>query len=155
MNQDRIEKTIFLRAPRARVWQALANPQEFGEWFGVRIDGAFSPGARVMGRITTPGYDHLTMELLIEQVIPERLFSYRWHPYAIDPAADYSQEPTTLVELRLDEVPEGTTLTVVESGFAAIPAARREEAFRMNEGGWTQQVVNIARHVTGTPKAVS
>lgn len=155
MNLDRIEKTIVLRAPRSQVWQAIANSQNFGEWFGVRIDGAFAPGARVSGRITTPGYDHLTMEILIEQVVPEQLFSYRWHPYAVDPAADYSKEPTTLVEFRLDEAPGGTKLTVTESGFDQIPAARRQEAFRMNDGGWTQQVVNIERYVTGAPKAVS
>ena len=151
MDLDRIEKTIVLRAPRSKVWQAIANPGHFGEWFGVKINGAFTAGARVSGRITTPGYDHLTMDLLIEQVVPERLFSYRWHPYAIDPAFDYSMEPTTLVEFVLEEVPDGTRLTVTESGFARIPAARRDEAFRMNEGGWTQQVLNIERHVAGPP----
>jgi uncharacterized protein YndB with AHSA1/START domain len=147
MSTDRIEKTIFLRAPRSRVWRAIATPEEFGAWFGVKLDGAFAPGARVSGRITNPGYEHLTMEITIERMDPERLFSYRWHPAAIDPNADYSGEPTTLVEFRLDEVPGGTQLTVVESGFDRVPAARRAEAYRMNEGGWAQQMKNIERHV--------
>jgi len=147
ISTDRIEKTIVLRAPRSQVWQAIAGSRQFGEWFGVNIEGVFAPGARVSGRITTPGYDHLTMEIVIEQVVAERLFSYRWHPYAIEPGADYSQEPTTLVEFRLDEVSDGTRLTVTESGFDRIPAARRDLAFRMNDGGWTQQVVNIERYV--------
>ena len=147
MDLDRIEKHIILRAPRSRVWQAIANSGEFGEWFGLKIDGAFAAGARVVGRITIPKYEHLTLELVVEQMVPERLFSYRWHPYAVDPAVDYSSEPMTLVEFQLEEVPEGTKLTVIETGFAAIPAARRETAIRMNEGGWAQQILNIQQHV--------
>ena len=147
MSTDRIEKTIVLRAPRSRVWRAIANAEEFGAWFGVKLEGAFAPGARVQGRITTPGYEHLTMEITIEQVDPERLFSYRWHPYAIDPSVDYSGEPTTLVEFRLDEVAGGTRLTVIESGFDRIPLARRAEAYRMNDQGWAEQIKNIERHV--------
>jgi uncharacterized protein YndB with AHSA1/START domain len=147
MSTDRIEKTIVLRAPRSRVWRAIANAEEFGAWFGVKLEGAFAPGARVQGRITTPGYEHLTMDITIEQVDPERLFSYRWHPYAIDPGTDYSGEPTTLVEFRLDEVAGGTRLTVIESGFDRIPLERRAEAFRMNDQGWAEQIQNIERHV--------
>jgi uncharacterized protein YndB with AHSA1/START domain len=147
MSTDRIEKTIVLRAPRSRVWRAIANAEEFGAWFGVKLEGAFAPGARIQGRITTPGYEDLTMEITIEQVDPERLFSYRWHPNAIDPGVDYSGEPTTLVEFRLDEVAGGTRLTVIESGFDRIPLARRAEAFRMNDQGWTEQIKNIERHV--------
>ncbi|HUY98993.1 MAG TPA: SRPBCC family protein [Thermomicrobiaceae bacterium] len=147
MDTDRIEKSVVLRAPRSRVWRALTDAEEFGSWFGVRLSGALTPGARVTGHITTPGYEHLTMELLVERVEPERLFSYRWHPYAVDPAVDYASEPTTLVEFRLDEIAGGTQLTVVESGFDRIPAARRSEAFRMNSEGWAGQLVNIGRHV--------
>jgi uncharacterized protein YndB with AHSA1/START domain len=147
MTNDRIEKTIRLRAPRARVWRAITNAEEFGTWFGVRLDAAFVPGAWISGRITTPGYDHLTMNILVETIAPEHLFSYRWHPCAIDPKVDYSAEPTTLVEFRLDDVPEGTRLTVSESGFDAVPLERRAEAYRMNEEGWSAQVENIARHV--------
>ena len=147
MTTDRIEKKILLRAPRSRVWRALADANEFGSWFGVRFEGGFAPNARVKGRITTPGYDHLTMEITIERIDPERLLSFRWHPYAIDPDVDYSSEPTTLVELRLEEVAGGTELTVVESGFDRIPPARRADAFRMNDQGWAQQMVNIERHV--------
>ena len=145
---DRIEKQVTLRAPRSRVWRALTTPKEFGTWFGVKLDGgAFTEGAAVRGRITHPGYEHLTMEMLIERIEPERYFSYRWHPYAHDPGVDYSSEPTTLVEFTLDETAAGTLLTVVESGFDRIPAARRAEAFRMNEQGWTQQMENIRGHV--------
>jgi uncharacterized protein YndB with AHSA1/START domain len=146
---DRIEKKLVLRAPRSRVWRALTDAREFGQWFGVELQGAFAVGERLVGKITTPGYDHLTMELTVEQMEEERLFSYRWHPYAIDPSVDYSSEPTTRVELRLEEVPGGTELTVVESGFDAIPEARRAEAYRMNEGGWAAQVENVRRHVAG------
>jgi uncharacterized protein YndB with AHSA1/START domain len=147
MSTDRIEKTVVLRAPRSRVWRAITNSEEFGSWFGVKLEGGFSPGARVTGRITIPGYEHVVMDVTVERVEPERLFSYRWHPYAIEPGVDYSGEPTTLVEFRLEEVTEGTRLTVTESGFDRIPAARRAEAFRMNDQGWTGQLKNIERHV--------
>lgn len=144
---NRIEKKILLRAPKARVWRALTNADEFGTWFGVTIEGPFAVGKVAKGRITHPGYDHLTMEVTVERIEPEHRFSFRWHPYAIDPSVDYSKEPTTLVEFRLEETPEGTLLTLVESGFDRIPAHRRAEAFRMNEQGWTQQMENIRRHV--------
>jgi uncharacterized protein YndB with AHSA1/START domain len=101
------------------------------------------------GRITSPGYEHLTMEVSTVAIEPDRYFAFRWHPYAVDPAVDYSSEPTTLVEFRLEPVLEGTRLTLVESGFDAIPVARRAEAFRMNDGGWTAQVENLRRHVGG------
>ena len=148
---DRIEKSIVLRAPRARVWRALTDAQEFGTWFRVKLDGPFSEGATVRGRITHPGYEHLTMEMQVERIEPERLFSYRWHPYAIDPKVDYSKEPPTLVEFRLEKIPGGTRLTVTESGFDRIPAGRRAEAFRMNDAGWVEQLQNVARHVETNP----
>jgi uncharacterized protein YndB with AHSA1/START domain len=146
---DRIEKKIHLRAQRSRVWRALTDAREFGQWFGVEMKGSFAVGERLLGKITTPGYDHLTLTLTVERMELERLLSYRWHPYAIDPKVDYASEPTTLVELRLEEVPGGTELIVVESGFDAIPAARRAEAYRMNEGGWAAQMENVRRHVEG------
>jgi len=145
---DRIEKTVVLRAGRARVWRALTDAQEFGTWFGVKLETGFSEGATVRGRITHPGYDHLTMDLIVERIEPQRYFAFRWHPYAVDPMVDYSNEPTTLVEFRLEEADAKTTLTIVESGFDRIPLARRAEAFRMNEGGWSAQAANIERHVT-------
>lgn len=147
MNTDRIEKSLVLRAPRSRVWRALSDADAFGSWFGVKLEGDFEPGARITGRITTPGYDHLTMEVVVEKVDPEKLFSYRWHPAAVDPDVDYSSEPMTLVEFHLEEVDEGTRLTLIESGFDQIPQARRADAFRMNEGGWEAQMKNIERHV--------
>jgi uncharacterized protein YndB with AHSA1/START domain len=147
MSTDRIEKTIVLRAPRSRVWRALAQAEQFGAWFGVALTGTFTPGAQITGRMTEPGYEHVSMAIAIEEVQPEHLLSYRWHPYAIEPGVDYAQEPTTLVEFRLVDVPEGTRLTVVESGFDRIPLARRATALRMNEQGWTAQLTNIARYV--------
>jgi uncharacterized protein YndB with AHSA1/START domain len=145
-NTDRIEKKILLHAPMSRVWRALTNAEEFGIWFRVKLEGAFVVGQPILGKLTYPGYEHLTMELFIERLAAP-VFSYRWHPYAIDPDVDYSSEPTTLVEFHLEEVDGGTSLTVVESGFDRIPAARRAEAFRMNSNGWAQQLENIQRHV--------
>ena len=144
---DQIEKHVALRATRSRVWRALTTAEEFGAWFGVKLDGAFAEGATVRGRITIPGYEHATLEMLIERMEPERLFSYRWHPYAVDPKVDYSTEPMTLVEFRLDEAQGETRLTIIESGFDRLPASRRAEAFRMNEGGWTGQIKKIERYV--------
>src|SRR5262245_21482521 len=149
MSTDRIEKSIVLRAPRSRVWRALASAGEFGVWFRVKLEGEFTPGARLRGRITYPGYEHLTMEMTIERMEPEQLISFRWHPHAVDPGKDYSDEPTTLVEFRLSDAPGGTRLTVTESGFDRLPPGRRDEAFRMNEGGWEEQLKNIESHVAG------
>ena len=146
---DRIEKKILLHAPRARVWRALTDAGEFGSWFGVKFEGPFKVGGSMNGKVTIRGYEHVQMEVKIERMDAEKLFSYRWHPYAIDPKVDYSAEPATLVEFRLDEVPDGTMLTVVESGFDKIPAGRRDEAFRMNDKGWSGQLENIRRHVAG------
>ena len=144
---DSIQKRIELKAPVSRVWRALTDHREFGEWFRVSVDGPFAAGRTVRGNILHPGYEHLTWEATVETIERERLFSFRWHPYAVDPKADYSGEPTTLVEFRLEATEDGTVLTVTESGFDAIPAHRRAEAFRMNERGWSIQVENIARHV--------
>jgi uncharacterized protein YndB with AHSA1/START domain len=145
---DRIEKKVQLNAPRSRVWRAIADSQQFGEWFRVKLEDAFVEGKTVRGKILHPGYEHMTMEMFIEQIEPERFFSYRWHPYAIDANFDYSQEPTTLVEFRLEEANGGTTLTIVESGFDRVPLARRDEAYRMNDKGWTGQAKAIEKYVS-------
>jgi uncharacterized protein YndB with AHSA1/START domain len=147
-DQNRIEKKILLRAPRSRVWRAITDAEEFGLWFRVKLQGAFVEGAAIRGNITYPGYEHLTMEVQVERIAPEHYFAYRWHPAAVDPAVDYTSEPMTLVEFRLDEADGGTLLTIVESGFDQIPLARRAEAFRMNDQGWTEQTLNIERHVS-------
>jgi uncharacterized protein YndB with AHSA1/START domain len=145
---DRIEKRVVIRASRSRVWRAITNAEEFGAWFRVNLEGAFVEGATIRGRITHPGYEHVTMEVLVERIEPERFFSYRWHPYAVDPAVDYSAEPTTLVEFTLQETEGGTAVTIVESGFDRIPLARRAEAFRMNDKGWAGQIKNLERYVS-------
>src|SRR5256714_11101958 len=144
---DRIEKRVVLRAPRTRVWRAVTNAEEFGAWFRVNLESASAEGKPVRGRLVIPGYEHVTLELLIERIDPERYFAYRWHPYAVDPKVDYSAEPTTLVEFHLEDAEGGTALTIVESGFDRIPLARRAEAFRMNENGWAAQTKQLARYV--------
>jgi uncharacterized protein YndB with AHSA1/START domain len=149
MKTDAIEKKIVLRAPVPRVWRALTDSEEFGAWFGLRFHGPFVPGADLTGRLTVPGYEHLPILIKVERIEPQRIFSFRWHPYAIDPKVDYSSEPMTLIEFELREVDGGTELKVTESGFDQIPLARRAEAFRMNDGGWSQQIKNIERHVGG------
>ena len=144
---DRVEKTVELKAPVSRVWRALTDYREFGTWFRVRLDGPFEPGRTVRGQITYPGYEHLKWEAVVQKMEPERLFSFTWHPYAIDPNQDYSSEVPTLVEFTLEKIAAGTLLRVVESGFDRLPDKRRLEAFRMNEGGWAEQMKNIAQHV--------
>jgi uncharacterized protein YndB with AHSA1/START domain len=145
---DRIERKIVLKATRARVWRALTNIDEFNGWFGVRLSGKqFAAGERFTGNVTYPGYEHLTMEVTIQQCEPDRVLSWRWHPHAVDPQIDYSTEPTTLVEFRLDDAVGGTLLTLVESGFDQIPPGRRMSAFRGNSGGWEIQMQNIEKHV--------
>lgn len=145
---DRIEKQILLKAPRSRVWRALSNAEEFGTWFGVKLTGKqFIAGQKTEGTLTYPGYEHIVVTVFIERVEPEHLLSWRWHPAAIDPSFDYASEPTTLVVFELTEVESGTLLRVVESGFDNIPASRREDAFRMNNGGWDHQITNIEKHV--------
>jgi len=144
---DRIEQRIELKAPVARVWRALTDHREFGEWFRVKIDAPFVPGEISRGNIEYPGYEHLKWEAVVKAMEPERLFSFTWHPAAVDPKMDYSKEPQTLVEFRLEKTADGTRLTVTESGFDKIPAGRRPEAFRMNEGGWAEQMKNIERYL--------
>src|ERR1700722_16199913 len=155
---DRIEKKILLRAPIKRVWRALADSAEFGSWFGAKLKDAFVPGAHVRGTIVPTAVDAAVaeaqkpyagapFEITIDRMEPERLFSFRWHPFAVDPAVDYSAEPTTLVVFELREVPEGTMLTIVESGFDGVPLERREKAFRMNDQGWEMQTTLLEKYV--------
>ena len=162
MSMDRIEKRILLRAPRARVWRALADSREFGTWFGFRCEGPFVPGARLLGKIVPTTVDPVVgaaqkahegkaFEIAVERMEAERLFSFRWHPHAIDAASDYSAEPMTLVEFALEDADGGVMLTLVESGFEGIPAARREESFRANEGGWGMMANVIAAYVVQVP----
>ena len=148
---DRVEKTIELKAPISRVWRALTDYQEFGKWFGVRLEGPFVPGQIARGQITYPGYEHLRWEAIVQKMEPERIFSFTWHPYAVDPNEDYSKEPPTLVEFTLEPTATGTSLRIVESGFDKLPSRRREEAFRMNERGWSAQLENIAQYVGQAP----
>lgn len=148
---DRIEKRMELKAPVSRVWRALTDHREFGEWFRVKLDGPFVPGQVSTGFITYPGYEHLRWEVTVESMVSERLFSFTWHPYAVDTNVDYSQETPTRVEFRLQPTANGGTLLLLtESGFDKIPSGRQLEAFRKNDGGWSQQMKNIESHVAQT-----
>ncbi len=151
MENNRIEKQIELKAPVSRVWRALTDYREFGEWFRVKLEGPFVAGQVSRGQITHPGYEHIKFEAVVQKMEPEHFFSYTWHPYAADPKVDYSKETPTLVEFRLEQTASGTLLVVTESGFENIPADRRLEAFRRNDGGWAQQMKNIESHVAQKP----
>jgi uncharacterized protein YndB with AHSA1/START domain len=142
---DRIEKQVNLDAARSRVWRALTDVAQFNTWFGTSLTSPFAAGAEVSGKFANPKYEHLTMTIWIETMEPERLFSFRWHPYAIEAGVDYSAEPTTLVSFTLEEAGHGTRLTIVESGFDAIPESRRVKAFSMNSNGWTSQTENLRK----------
>jgi len=144
---DTIEKQIELKAPVSRVWRALTDHKQFGEWFRVKVETPFVPGQTARGNILHPGYEHVVWQAVIQKIEPEHLFSFTWHPYAIDPKVDYSGETPTLVEFRLQPTATGTLLTVTESGFDNIPAHRRADAFRMNDNGWAQQMKNIEAYV--------
>jgi uncharacterized protein YndB with AHSA1/START domain len=148
---SRIEKRVELNAPVSRVWRALTDYREFGEWFRVKLGGPFAAGQGSRGHITYPGHEHLQWEAVVQTMEPERLFSFTWHPYAIDPKVDYSKETPTLVEFRLEKTGKGTLLLLTESGFDKIPAERRAEALRMQDRGWTEQMKNIESHVAQKP----
>jgi uncharacterized protein YndB with AHSA1/START domain len=155
---DRIEKRVLLRAPRTRVWHALTDAQEFGTWFGVKFDGPFMPGSPLRGVIVPTSvdaevakaqrpYEGRPFEITVDRIEPEKRFSFRWHPFAVEPGVDYSGEPTTLIEFALEDVPNGIMLTVTESGFDHIPLARRAKAFTANEGGWTMVMTLVEKHL--------
>lgn len=148
--ENKIEKQVDIASPVAKVWDALTDHEKFGTWFRVKLEGAFEAGKVLRGYITWPGYEHLKWEAVVKEMVPEKLFSFTWHPYAIDPGMDYSKEEPTLVEFRLEATATGTRVTVTESGFEKVPEARRAEAFRMNNGGWAQQVKNLEEYVLGT-----
>jgi len=145
--KDQIETSILLHAPIERVWRAIADPVSFGTWFRVKIDTPFTEDQPATGHITYPGYEHLRWEITVRKMDEPHLFAFTWHPYAIDPAADYSEEQPTLVEFRLQPDEGGTRLTVIESGFARLPVHRYSDAFRANSSGWEQQMNNIAAYV--------
>lgn len=161
---DRIEKQVLLKAPRERVWRAISDSREFGSWFGVAFDGPFVAGASLTGRIvpttvdaevaaSQKPYEGKAIEITVERIEPPRLFSYRWHPYSVERGVDYSKEPTTLVAFVLEDAPGGTLLTITESGFDRIPAARRTKAYGANEQGWAAQAKLIGKYLVAPPRA--
>jgi uncharacterized protein YndB with AHSA1/START domain len=145
---DRIEKHLVLHHPRARVWRAITDVSEFNQWFGVSLTSPFAPGKAVSGHLTVAGYESLEMTVWVETIEPEQRFSFRWHPYAIDVEVDYSNEPTTVVTFTLEDVKEGTKLTVTETGFDALPESRRAKAFASNGAGWMQQLEQIQTYLS-------
>ncbi len=162
MSTDRIEKKILLKAPLARVWRAISDSKEFGTWFGMKLEGAFTPGATMRGVIVPTKvnaevaaaqkqYEGKKIEITIEQMEPERLISFRWHPHAVEPGVDYSSEPTTLIVFALEQTPDGVMLTVTESGFDQIPLARRAQAFHANEQGWGMVVKLVGDYLVQAP----
>jgi uncharacterized protein YndB with AHSA1/START domain len=157
---DRIEKTVLLRAPLARVWAAISDSRRFGDWFGARFDGPFVAGQPVTGVIAMTKVDPevaklqekaagMPFTLAVEAVEPMRRLAFRWHPFAIDPHTDYSAEPMTLVTLALAEEAGGVRLTITETGFDALPAERRAAALQANEGGWSHQARLIEKYLAG------
>jgi uncharacterized protein YndB with AHSA1/START domain len=151
---DRIEKSVELKAPVSRVWRAITDYEQFGQWFRVRLDGPFLPEQPSTGRMTRPGFEHIRWRATVKKIEPERLFSFTWHPYAIDPNKDYSGEEPTLVEFTLEKSAVGTLLRIVESGFDKVPSYRRDEAMRMNSKGWQMQTESIRQHVEQAPEHV-
>jgi uncharacterized protein YndB with AHSA1/START domain len=162
MSTDRIEKKILLKAPLDRVWRAISDSKEFGTWFGMKVDGPFTPGAVMRGVIVPTQvnaevaaaqkqYEGKQMEITIERMEPERLISFRWHPHAIEPGVDYSSEPTTLIVFALEQMPDGVLLTVTESGFDQIPLARRAQAFQANDRGWGMVVKLVGDYLVQAP----
>jgi uncharacterized protein YndB with AHSA1/START domain len=147
MNENRIEKKVSLKSSPTRVWKALTDHKEFGQWFGVVFEGPFAVGQKVAGSLTYPGFEHVPFAIDVTVLDLEKRFAFHWHPYALDAAVDYSTETPTLVEFLLAPEGSGTVVTVVESGFEKLPAHRRLEAFRMDEEGWGEQVVNLQKYV--------
>ena len=146
-NENRIERSIELKAPLSKVWKAITDHNEFGQWFGCQFDGPFVVAKTIPGKLNFPDFDHMQWAVDVKKMEPERLFSFTWHPYPADPAIDYTKETPTLVEFKLQSIPGGTLLTVIESGFENIPANRRLEAFRMDTEGWIEQLENVAKYV--------
>ena len=144
---DQIEKTIDLRASVDRVWRALTDHEEFGQWFGVKLEGPFQAGQATRGHITNRGYEHVVLEIVTQTIRPKTLFSYTWHPYAVDPAVDYSDETPTLVEFHLTPTADGARLVVIETGFDALPTHRKADCLRMNDRGWAAQMENIKAYI--------
>ena len=145
---DRIERKVLLNVSRKQVWEALVDAEQFGGWFGIALKGkTFVAGETIEAPITYPGYEHVTWRARIERILPQTLFSFWWHPYAVNESVDYSQETPTLVEFTIEDHAPGILLRVVESGFDTLPKERREKAFKMNSRGWDEQMSNIENYL--------
>lgn len=158
MSSNEIVKQKFLKAPRSIVWRALTDSREFGSWFGMKLDGPFEVGKRMKGSISPTTvdpevaklqkpYEGTPAEFVVGKIVPETRFELKWHPFAVDPKVDYSKEEMTLIAFTLEEKDGGVLLTVRESGFEKIPASRREEAMKSNDGGWAHQMELISKYL--------
>ena len=163
MNSDRIAKEVLLKAPLDRVWRAISDADEFGRWFGVRFDGPFVAGTSVIGTITPTIVDEDVAKAQQRQagkadswqivaVEPQRRLAFRWHPFGVEEDSDHSDEPTTLVEFTLEDTSDGVLLRIVESGFDAIPAKRRQSAFESNSEGWSAQTELVRKYLALSEK---
>jgi len=146
--QDRIEKVVELSAPVSRVWSALTDHIQFGEWFRVRLDGPFAVGATTTGNITYPGHEDMKWVSVTEEITPERRFVFSWPPSAVDPDTTYSADAKVTVEFDLEPTERGTRLTITETGFTHFPVRKRLDILRSNAEGWDIQAKNIADYVT-------
>ena len=145
---DRIERKVLLNASRKHVWDALTDAEQFGSWFGIALKGkTFEAGRTIEAPITYPSYEHVIWKAKIERILPQTLFSFWWHPFAVDAGVDYDKETPTLVEFTIEDHAPGILLRVVESGFNAVPEARRQKAFKMNSRGWDEQMSNIENYL--------
>jgi len=156
VSTNRIEKQVLLHAPLERVWRAITDSEQFGRWFGVALDGPFAVGVRSTGKIVPTTVDPeiaklqkphegKPFEVWVEKLEPVHTFAYRWHPFAVETGVDYSSESRTLVQFELTESPAGTLLTISETGFDELPAARRANAFAAHDGGWASQTSLIRK----------
>ncbi|WP_321356187.1 SRPBCC family protein [Pseudomonas extremaustralis] len=151
---DRIERKVLLNVSRKQVWNALVDAEQFGDWFGIALKGkTFVAGETIEAPITYPGYEHVIWKARIERILPQTLFSFRWHPYAVDKDVDYDQETPTLVEFTIEDRAPGILLRVVESGFNSLPTERRQKAFKMNSRGWDEQMGNIESYLNRARQA--
>lgn len=152
MQPDCIEKSVEIAAPAARVWRALTDSAEFGAWFGVRLSEPFKAGEESSGPSLAQGFENVTWRAVIQAIDPEQYFAFTWHPFAVDPKTDYSEEVPTLVEFRLQPSPSGGTFVqLTECGFNDLPEHRRELAWTNHEKGWARQLSNVADYVAQHP----
>ena len=142
-----IQKQIVIKSSLSNVWKSLVDYKEFGNWFKATFETPFVKGEPSRGHITDPGYDHIKIEITIQEMIYESTFSYQWHPFAVDSDYDYSQDEKTTVTFTLTKDGYATILHLKEVGFFKLPQGRRLQSYQMNEEGWGIQMENIKNYL--------